>query len=151
MYENFKTKVTLKKLSNELRLNTYWGSFPDTETFTSDLLGKYVTPEELPSFLQTLDICENGTQLCFTHTETNITKDDWRSKDYYFTIESNFEDFKQLLTEIVKSQSTDGTKCNLQTLLNQEVTFVAEAENNTIQSLLQMTVLNPTAVLTKYL
>ncbi|OJG90758.1 hypothetical protein RV16_GL001006 [Enterococcus saccharolyticus] len=51
----------------------------------------------------------------------------------------------------MKSQSTDGTKCNLQTLLNQEVTFVAEAENNTIQSLLQMTVLNPTAVLTKYL
>ncbi|MCB5954398.1 hypothetical protein [Enterococcus sp. CWB-B31] len=53
MYENFKTKVALKELSQELRQNIYWGK----EAFNSETLGEHISAEQLPNFLQTLDIC----------------------------------------------------------------------------------------------
>lgn len=51
MYENFKTKVELKKLSQELRQNIYWGNFPDKEAFTSETLGEHISAEQLPKMI----------------------------------------------------------------------------------------------------
>lgn len=90
MYENFKTKVALKKLSEELRQNIYWGNFPDKEEFDSETLGEQLSAEQLPNFLQTVDVCEKGTTLCFTKTETKVKDDFWKATDYYFMIEANF-------------------------------------------------------------
>lgn len=72
MYENYKTKATLKKLSEELHQNIYWGNFPDKEAVNSETLGEHISAEQLPNFLQTLDVCAEGTTLSFTKTTTNV-------------------------------------------------------------------------------
>ena len=127
MYEIFKSKVTLKKLSEELRQNIYWGNFPDKEAFASETLGEHISAEKLPNFFQTIDVCDKGTILCFTKTETKVKDDFWKTTDYYFTIEANFSEIEKLLKNVNQSKNSKEMAQRLRELLNQEISFVAEA------------------------
>ncbi|MGX7245304.1 hypothetical protein ACWOC1_10645 [Enterococcus quebecensis] len=127
MYENFKSKVTLKKLSEELRQNIYWGNFPDKEAFASETLGEHIPAEQLPNFFQTIDVCDKGMTLCFTKTETKVKDDFWKTTDYYFTIEANFSEIEKLLKNVNRSENAKDMVEGLQELLNQKISFVAEA------------------------
>jgi hypothetical protein len=110
------------------------GNFPDKKEFNSETLGELISAEQLPSFLQTLDVCEKGTTLSFTKTVKITNNDNWKTIDYYYAIESDFAVFEKLLKKIIKSKNTKEIKRGLQELLNLEISFVAEAENNEMKS-----------------
>lgn len=124
MYENFKTKVALKELSQKLRQNIYWGHFPDKEAFNSETLGEHISAEQLPNFLQTLDVCAEGTTLSFTKTTTNVKGVNWKTTDCYYVIEVDFATIENLLKKAIESQNAEEMMNGLQRLLNQEVSLV---------------------------
>ncbi|WP_203369670.1 hypothetical protein [Enterococcus durans] len=90
----------------------------------------YTTPSYIPTFIENLDIFENGSSLSFVQMRADFQTDVWLNLEHCVVINNKFPTFEKLLQNIIASQSKTEMKANITKFLNQKVIIIAKSNNN---------------------
>ena len=135
MYKNYVTKLKLKKIGEEIKKSLFLETELKQSRISKNNLNEYITPLDIPRFLDSMDVYNQGESLYFLHKESKYNGRSWSCHEQYFMIENDLVSFTELLVDVVRARDLKTYKRAITKFMNQLVKIIAVSIDNEIQKL----------------